>query len=202
MDKVFRAVIFFVLTVIVTGAILCAPIMYRGYQMYAAAIKETPIEKKVEEIRGDNTYVLLDQISEDFRNGIIQSEDKRFRFHIGIDPLAILRAVKNDLIAGSFVEGGSTITQQLAKNMYFDFDKNFERKIAEAFMAFRLEWEYSKDELLELYLNCIYFGENCYGIKEASDHYYGVDPEHLSKDQSASLVYTIKCPNLYNPNAI
>ena len=69
-------------------------------------------------------------------------------------------------------------------------------------MAFRLEWEYSKDELLELYLNCIYFGENCYGIKEASDHYYGVDPEHLSEDQSASLVYTIKCPNLYNPNAI
>ena len=145
-------------------------------------------------------YVDLDDISDYFKDEIIKSEDKRFRFHFGIDPLAIVRAIKNDLLAGSFVEGGSTITQQLAKNMYFDFDKNFERKVAEVFVAFHLEKDYTKDEILEMYLNCIYFGENCYGIKEAANHYYGAVPDNMSKAQADSLVITIKCPNLYNPN--
>ena len=84
--------------------------------------------------------------------------------------------------------------------MYFDFDKNFERKVAEVFVAFHLEKDYTKDEILEMYLNCIYFGENCYGIKEAANHYYGAVPDNMSKAQADSLVITIKCPNLYNPN--
>ena len=202
MDRVFRAATYLMITVILAAAVLCAPTIYRGWQMYEAAVDAEPVSQKVAELRSDEDYVELDQIAEEFRNGVIRSEDKRFRFHFGVDPLSVLRAVKNDILAGSFVEGGSTITQQLAKNMYFDFDKVLERKVAEVFVALQLERSYTKDEILELYLNCIYFGEDCYGIKEASAHYYGTSPAALSAEEADSLVYTIKCPNLYNPNEI
>jgi len=183
-------------------SIAAAPTVYRGYQLYKTAVEEVPLEEKVSEIRERDDYVPLSEMSDYFVEEIIKSEDKRFSWHFGIDPLAIARAVKNDIIAGSFVEGGSTITQQLAKNMYFDFEKVMERKVAEVFVAFHLEWDYSKDEILEMYLNCIYFGENCYGIKEAAGYYFGKTPDTLTSAQADSLVYTIKCPNLYNPVAL
>ena len=200
MRRLFKGFAMTVLITMLIGAIVTARTVYKGYKLYKAAIKETTIAEKVAEIKRSVNYVDLDDISDYFKDEIIKSEDKRFRFHFGIDPLAIVRAIKNDLLAGSFVEGGSTITQQLAKNMYFDFDKNFERKVAEVFVAFHLEKDYTKDEILEMYLNCIYFGENCYGIKEAANHYYGAVPDNMSKAQADSLVITIKCPNLYNPN--
>ncbi|SCK00898.1 Monofunctional glycosyltransferase [uncultured Eubacterium sp.] len=200
MRRLFKGFAITVLVTVLIGAIVSAPTVYKGYQLYRSVVKETAIAEKVAEIKRSVNYVELDDISDYFKDEIIKSEDKRFWFHFGIDPLAIIRAIKNDILAGSFVEGGSTITQQLAKNMYFDFDKNFERKVAEVFVAFHLEKDYSKDEILEMYLNCIYFGENCYGIKEAANHYYGAVPETISKSQADSLVITIKCPNLYNPN--
>lgn len=200
MRRLFKGFAITVLVTVLIGAIVSAPTVYKGYQLYRSVVKETAIAEKVAEIKRSVNYVELDDISDYFKDEIIKSEDKRFWFHFGIDPLAIIRAIKNDILAGSFVEGGSTITQQLAKNMYFDFDKNFERKVAEVFVAFHLEKDYSKDEILEMYLNCIYFGENCYGIKEAASHYYGAVPETISKSQADSLVITIKCPNLYNPN--
>lgn len=183
-------------------AAAAAPTVYNGYRLYKDAVQKVPVSEKVFEIRSRADYVPLSKMSDHFVEGIIQSEDKRFRYHFGIDPLAIARAVKNDIKAGSFVEGGSTITQQLAKNMYFDFDKVMVRKAAEVFTAFQLERDYTKDEILELYLNCIYFGENCYGIKEAAAYYYGKTPMTLTASQADSLVYTIKCPNLYNPLAL
>ena len=183
-------------------SIAAAPTVYRGYQLYKTAVEKVPLEEKVSEIRERDDYVPLSEMSDYFVEEVIKSEDKRFSWHFGIDPLAIARAVKNDIIAGSFVEGGSTITQQLAKNMYFDFEKVMERKVAEVFVAFHLEWDYSKDEILEMYLNCIYFGENCYVIKEAAGYYFGKTPDTLTSAQADSLVYTIKCPNLYNPVAL
>ena len=202
MRRFFKGLTVTVLITVLIGAIVAAPTVYKGYRLYRSAIQKTTIAEKVSEIRGNANYVDLDDISDYLKEQIIKSEDRRFRFHFGIDPLAIMRAIKNDLLAGSFVEGGSTITQQLAKNMYFDFGKNLERKVAEAFVAFQLEKDYTKDEILEMYLNCIYFGENCYGIKEAARHYYGAVPENISKAQADSLVITIKCPNLYNPNEL
>ena len=151
MRRLFKGFAMTVLITMLIGAIVTAPTVYKGYKLYKAAIKETTIAEKVAEIKRSVNYVDLDDISDYFKDEIIKSEDKRFRFHFGIDPLAIVRAIKNDLLAGSFVEGGSTITQQLAKNMYFDFDKNFERKVAEVFVAFHLEKDYTKDEILEMY---------------------------------------------------
>ena len=182
--------------------IAAVPTVYRGFKLYENAMETASVEEKVSQIRNNAQYVSLSDMDEYFVQEIIESEDKRFYWHFGVDLLAVARAVKNDLIAGSCVEGGSTITQQLAKNMYFEFDKVMERKVAEVFVAFQLEHKYTKDEILELYLNCIYFGENCYGIQQASDYYYGITPGQLTEEQADSLVYTIKCPNLYNPVAM
>ena len=109
-------------------------------------------------------------------NAVISVEDHRFYKHPGIDIISIGRAVINDIKAMSFVEGGSTITQQLAKNIYFTQEKKIERKIAEVFMAFDIEKKYDKNEILELYVNTSYFGDGYYTVKEASRGYFAKEP--------------------------
>lgn len=184
---------------VIIGAVLSAPTVYRGWNMYREAVEAVPVTVKAEEIQSSPDYVKLDDISDYFLKQIIRTEDKRFRFHPGFDPLAIARAVKNDLLERSFVQGGSTITQQLAKNMYFDFGKTLDRKVAEVFTAVQMEHAFTKDEILELYVNCINYGEGCFGIKQASEYYYDTAPGTLMEGEADALVYAIKCPNLYNP---
>lgn len=180
---------------------LATPIIIRGYDMYKAAVNDISIDEKIAEIQSDQNYLPLDQIPEEYLTSLVKSEDKRFYKHSGIDFLATARAMKNNVKARAFKEGGSTITQQLAKNMFFSFEKKLERKVAEVFVVRELEDKLTKEEILELYCNVIYFGENCYGIKEASNHYYGVEPNELTTKQIDELVYTIKSPNNYNPSA-
>lgn len=177
------------------------PVVYRGYHMYRAAVAKESIVDKVEEIKSKDNYVKIDQISEAYLEKLVASEDTRFYSHKGIDYIATARAMYNNIKAGCFKEGGSTITQQLAKNMYFSFEKKLDRKVAELFVAKQLESLYTKEEILELYCNVIYFGEDCYGINTAANHYYGVDAKNLSSEQVTALVRTIKSPNNYNPNA-
>ena len=102
----------------------------------------------------------------------------------------------------SFKEGGSTITQQLAKNLCLTFEKSLDRKVAEVIIAYQLEKNYSKDEILEMYLNITYLGEGNYGIKAASNYYYHIEPSELTKEQAKILVKTLKSPNVYNPSKI
>lgn len=170
--------------------------------MYIKAVSQKSVSQKVNEIRANKDFVKLDEISDKYIDNLLKSEDKRFYYHFGVDPIAIGRAAYNNIKAGSFVQGGSTITQQLAKNMYFTFEKKYERKIAELFVAFELEMKLSKNEILELYCNVIYFGEGCYGINEASKHYFNKEPINLSEKEASLLVYTIKSPNNYNPNSL
>lgn len=202
MKKLFKGVTTVLMIGIVLCGILCAPTIYRGHQLYKEAVETAPINVKVAEIRNSPGYTPLDDISDYFLKQIIKNEDKRFRYHPGFDILAIARAAKNDILAGGFVEGGSTITQQLAKNMYFDFGKVMERKVAEIFVAVQLERKYTKDEILEMYVNCINYGEGCIGIRDAAEYYYGEMPEALTEKEADALVYAIKCPNLYNPVAL
>lgn len=183
-------------------AVLSAPTVYRGYMLYRDAVTKAPVLQKAEEIRSMPDFTKLEDISDYFIKEIIREEDKRFYYHIGFDLLAIVRATKNDLIAGSFVEGGSTITQQLAKNMYFDFGKVLDRKVAEVFTAIMLERKFSKDEILELYINCINYGEDCFGLGSATKYYYGSTPGDLTEEQADALIYAIKCPVYYNPVAL
>ena len=199
--KLLYGVLVFCLVCMIAVGCLVTPIIIRGYDMYKAAITEVSIDEKIAEIRSDEEYLPLEQISDEYLTSLVKSEDKRFYYHSGIDYLATARAMANNVKAKAFKEGGSTITQQLAKNMFFSFEKKLERKVAEVFVVRELEDTLSKDEILELYCNVIYFGENCYGIKEAANHYYGVEPSELNPEQVDALVYTIKSPNNFNPNA-
>ena len=181
--------------------VLCAVVMYfavtigiRGYDMYKDAIAQVSLADKVNEIRSKESYTLFSDLPETYTDAVLSVEDHRFYGHIGIDPIAITRAMVNDVKAGRFVEGGSTITQQLAKNLYFTQEKKLERKVAEVFMAFALERDYSKNEILELYVNTIY-----YCIKDASEGYFGKEPEDLTDYESTLLAGVPNAPSKYAP---
>ena len=187
-------------------AVLCAVAMYfavttgiRGYDMYKDAIAQVSLKDKVSEIRSKESYTVFSDLPETYTDAVLSVEDRRFYGHIGIDPIAITRAMVNDVKAGRFVEGGSTITQQLAKNLYFTQEKKMERKVAEVFMAFALERDYSKNEILELYVNTIYFGNGYYCIKDASEGYFGKEPEDLTDYESTLLAGVPNAPSKYSP---
>ena len=162
--KKFLKVLIFLLLVGMSIALL---FIGNGYNMYKDAIDKMSIEDKVAEIKSKENYTEFSELPQMYVNAVISVEDKRFYKHHGIDVLAIGRAFINDIKAMEFVEGGSTITQQLAKNMYFTQEKIIERKIAEVFMAWQIENKYSKQEIFELYVNTIYFGDGYYTVKDA-----------------------------------
>ena len=162
--KKFLKILIFLLLVGMSIALL---FIGNGYNMYKDAIDNMTIEDKVAEIKSKENYTEFSELPQMYVNAVISVEDKRFYKHHGIDILAIGRAFINDIKAMEFVEGGSTITQQLAKNMYFTQEKIVERKIAEVFMAWQIENKYSKEEIFELYVNTIYFGDGNGTVKDA-----------------------------------
>ena len=164
MKKLFKVLIFLLLI----GMSIALLFVNNGYNMYKEVIEKTPLKEKVAEIRVKENYAEFSELPQMYVNAVISVEDKRFYKHNGIDVLAIGRAAINDIKAMSYVEGGSTITQQLAKNMYFTQEKKMERKIAEVFMAWKIEDNYSKEEIFELYVNNIFFGDGYYTVKEAA----------------------------------
>jgi len=154
---------------------------------------------KVLKILGDRSYMTLDLISPYFQKAIIAVEDSTFYEHHGLDPVAILRAFYKNTVKGKTAQGGSTITQQLAKNLFFSFEKSYERKLKELLMAFQIESTFSKAEILEAYANQVYFGKGAYGINRASQVYFGKNPSELNLFQSAVLAAIPKSPNKVNP---
>ena len=141
----------------------------------------------------------IDLIPKHVQNAFIAIEDKRFYKHNGIDFKGLSRAMLTNLKSFSFKEGGSTITQQLIKNTHLSNEKTFKRKLVEIRLATKLEKLYSKQEILEIYLNTIYFGDSCYGITKASEHYFNKKPSQLSINEGAILAGIIKAPTLYSP---
>ena len=133
-------------------------------------------------------------------NALISTEDIRFYEHNGIDIKRIFGAVLSDIKAGSFKEGASTITQQLIKNSHLTNEKTIMRKINEAILALQLENRYDKNQILEMYLNFVYFGRGAYGIQTASQAYFGIDAKELTCAQSAVLIGVLKAPNKYAPH--
>lgn len=143
--------------------------------------------------------VKLSQISPYVLKAVVAVEDARFYQHRGLDPIGILRAVVTDIKAGALVEGGSTITQQTAKNLYLTHEKTFLRKVREAIITIQLERKYSKDEILSMYLNQIYFGHGAYGVEIASQTYFAKSAKELNLAESAMLAGIPKGPNIYSP---
>ena len=185
-----------ILLVIITG--FCGYYGYLGYQIYQDKIQEQSLSERVNQLKSKEDYVTLDQISPIYKEAVLESEDRRFYKHGPVDYYGLARAMFINITTFSFKEGGSTITQQLAKNLCLSFKKNLSRKFAEVFIAKDLEDHYSKDEILEMYLNITYLGEGNYGIQ----YYYHIDAIDLNKQQCDILVKTLKRPSVYNPSKV
>ena len=192
--RIIRRVLVIALVAVIA---MCALTVWRGYGMYREALAERSISQTVEELRATDTYTELDELPQTYLDAVVAVEDHRFYEHGGIDPIAICRAAFNDLRTLSLREGGSTITQQVAKNLFFTQDKHFERKVAEAFMAFDLEARYSKREILELYVNSSYFGSGYTGIGQAAPGYLGCDPSDMSDYECALMAGFPNAPELF-----
>ena len=189
-----------ILLVIITG--FCGYYGYLGYQIYQDKIQEQSLSERVNQLKSKEDYVTLDQISPIYKEAVLESEDRRFYQHGPVDYYGLARAMLTNITTFSFKEGGSTITQQLSKNLCLSFEKDLSRKFAEVFIARDLEKMYSKDEILEMYLNITYLGEGNYGIQAASQYYYHIDAIDLNKQQSDILVKTLKRPSVYDPSKV
>jgi penicillin-binding protein 1A len=146
-------------------------------------------------------WLTYDQIPPEMRAALISTEDRRFRSHIGVDPIGLVRAVGSALLEHHRVSATSTITQQLARNIFLTNKRDYIRKIKEAILALALERKFSKDQILELYLNREYFGGGAYGIDAASRKFFGHSADHLSLGEAAILAGLVKAPSNYAPTA-
>jgi penicillin-binding protein 1A len=146
-------------------------------------------------------WLPYDQIPPEMRAAIISTEDRRFRSHIGVDPIGIARSLAVRVQSGHWRQGGSTITQQLARNIFLTNNRTFVRKIKEAILALALERKFTKDQIIELYLNRVYFGGGAYGIDAASRKFFGHGADHLSLGEAAIIAGLVKAPSNYSPTA-
>lgn len=169
-----------------------------GYKMHRGAVAEACPKELAETIKNGD-FTPISELPEFYLEAVICTEDRRFYEHDGIDIKAIARALWHDLRTLSLEQGGSTITQQLAKNLYYSQEKRFERKAAEVFTAKLIEKELTKTEILELYVNSIYFGEGCYGIAAAAREYFDKSPSELTEYECAMLAGIPQAPNAYSP---
>lgn len=154
---------------------------------------EEAIDKRVEHrVRSEDINPIVKQ-------ALVATEDKRFYEHGAVDFFSIGRALYTNIIAGQTVEGGSTITQQLVKNLFLSSKRIMSRKVEEIFLAYLMEHYYSKDEIITMYLNTIYYGTDYYGIKAASEGYFNTDPKDLNLSQAAVLAGIPQAPSYFNP---
>lgn len=162
------------------------------YDANGAVMYESNYKKSIE-------WTTIDDIPEFIQDSFVSVEDKRFYYHAGFDPIRIAKAFGTNILHGDIREGGSSITQQYAKNLFLTNDQNVSRKIQELFIATRLEMQYSKKDILEGYLNTIYFGHGVYGIQAAADYFFDKELDQLSIAEIAILIGTPNGPSIYSP---
>lgn len=197
MKGIFKFIRNIIILCIIICLIVVGTVVYRGYNMYQDAITKVSIEDKVNKIMSDDNYISLEDLPKDYIKAVISVEDHRFYNHFGVDVVALARAVINNIATMSLAEGGSTITQQLAKNMYFTQEKVFSRKVAEVFVALDLEEKYSKDDIVEMYVNVSYFGDGYYGIGDASRGYLNKEPKDMTLEECTLLAGLPNAPSVY-----
>ncbi len=170
--------------------------------MYKKALNGQNLSDIISEVQSDPDYVNYEDLPQNYINAVIAVEDHRFREHGAIDLIAICRAIYINITNFELREGGSTITQQVAKNIFYIEEKNpIIRKVAEILTAFDLEKNYSKNDILELYVNTIYFGDGYYGIKKACKGYLNKDVSEMSLEDCTMLAGVPNAPSLYAPTA-
>jgi len=206
----YRGIKFFLLAAIWGAIVLGAAVIYfiaRVPDPVIAALDDRPPNVTV--LAQDGTvlaerglrrgHVRLDVLPPYLVEAVLATEDRRFYSHWGVDPLGLVRASFRNASAGSVVEGGSTITQQLAKNLFLSPKRTYVRKLEEVVYAVWLEQRFSKDEILELYLNRVYFGGGTYGVEAASRRYFGKSARFVTLPQAALLAGLLKAPSRYSP---
>ena len=195
--KIFRKILLILLVLVI---VLLSIFSLVGYTYYSKALKEKPLVSRVEEVTSSEHFVSFSDMAEDYRDAVIAVEDHRFYDHGPVDFIAIGRAIFTNIKTGKLQEGGSTITQQVAKNLILSQEQSWVRKVAEIFAAYDLEKNYQKREIFELYVNTAYFGDRYYGIYDASHGYYNKDPKDLNLDEASMLAGVVNAPSLYSPN--
>ena len=173
----------------------------RGFNQYQEALEARSLDDMAAAIEAGPNFTPIEELPDLYVQAVVAVEDHRFYAHPGFDIIATGRALVNDIKARAIVEGGSTITQQLAKNQYFTQAQTLERKIAEVFMALTMEQRFTKRQILELYVNSIYFGDGYEGIGSASGGYFGKHPASLTDDECAMLAGIPNAPSVYAPTA-
>ena len=191
--KVVRLMLFVIVLLVVYTA-------YQGWNIYKDVTEQMSIDEKIAQIKAQQQYTLYEDLADTYVDAVIAAEDRRFRLHGGVDIISTGRAIVRNLQQGQLVEGGSTITQQLARNMYFEQDKQLSRKIAEVLVALELEKEYEKNQIFELYVNIIYFGSGYYNIRDASQGYFGKEPWQLDDCEATMLAGIPNAPSVYSPD--
>ena len=194
-----RSLLRLAVLLILAVALALTPSVVAGWRMYRTAIEQLPPQQAAQQMSQQPGYTPLAELPPLYVKAVLAAEDHRFYDHHGFDPISTLRAVWANLNSRSYAQGGSTITQQLAKNLYYTHEKKFERKFAELFTAILLEKTLTKDQILELYVNGIYFGAGYYGIGEAARGFFGVDPANLTDAQCVVLAGLPKAPSSFDP---
>lgn len=203
--KLFKRIIFCFTFLILTALILLYGIAYMDTLSLDEQRKNITIYDKNGDImyesnfKKDMKWTKIDDIPEFIQKAFVSVEDKRFYSHAGFDPIRISKALLTDIKSKSIVEGGSTITQQYAKNLFLTNEQTLSRKVQELYYAARLEMQYSKEEILEGYLNTAYFGHGIYGINAASHYFFDKDMKDLSVAQVAMLIGIPNGPSIYSP---
>lgn len=195
MKLIKRIILLLIIVIAITGGVLA----YKGHKIYKDVLEKTSVADKVTQIKSQENYTELKDLPDFYKNAVIAVEDRRFYKHGPIDPIAIARAVFVNIKSWELQEGGSTITQQLAKNIYFTQEKSALRKVAEMYMAYEIERNCDKDTILELYLNTSYFGDGYYCVKDASEGYYGKEPKDMNRNEASMLAGIPNAPSAYCP---
>lgn len=187
------------IAIIILILIFCSIVFLIGHSYYSKALNEKPLITRVDEITNKEHFVKFEDMSSYYRNAVISVEDHRFYDHGPVDFIAIARALFTNIKNRELQEGGSTITQQVAKNVIFNQEATWIRKVGEVFAAYDLEKNYTKKEIFELYVNTAYFGDGYYGIYEASYGYYKKSPKDLNLDEASMLAGVPNAPSVYAP---
>ena len=197
MIKLVKRIIFFALLLVV---IVVGFQIKGGYDKYREVLEKKSLETVITELKEKKNYTKYEDVPEIYFKALVAVEDRRFYKHNGFDIIGTVRAIYNDIKAKKLLEGGSTISQQLAKNLYFPQDDTLERKIAEVFMALKIEREYTKEEILEFYVNGIYYGSGYYSVYDASQGYFGKEPKDMTDYECTLLVGIPNAPSVYSLN--
>ena len=195
MKLIKRIILLLIIVIAIAGGVLA----YKGHKIYKDVLEKTSVADKVTQIKSQENYTELKDLPDFYKNAVIAVEDRRFYKHGPIDPIAIARAVFVNIKSWELQEGGSTITQQLAKNIYFTQEKSALRKVAEIYMAYEIERNCDKDTILELYLNTSYFGDGYYCVNDASEGYYGKEPKDMNRNEASMLAGIPNAPSAYCP---